>query len=90
MDKAFEIIVKGRVQGVGYRYFVKQKADILGLNGWVKNKYDGTVEILVEGEQTKIEIFIDFCERGNSFSHIENLYTQEVPLVKINSFKINI
>lgn len=88
MDKAYEIIVKGKVQGVGFRYFVKQKADILGVNGWVKNNYDGTVEIFAEGKEKNIEMLINYCEQGNSHSRVVNVYKQEVPSIEIKNFKI--
>jgi acylphosphatase len=45
----FEIIISGRVQGVGYRYFVFQKATEMGITGWVKNSVDGGVIIVVQG-----------------------------------------
>lgn len=49
------ILVKGRVQGVGYRWFVEDEANARGLTGWVRNLWDGRVEVLVEGEQEVIE-----------------------------------
>ena len=48
------IIFYGRVQGVGFRYYAVQKANQLGLTGWVKNLYDGSVEMEVEGEEPLI------------------------------------
>ncbi len=90
MPIAIEIKVYGRVQGVGYRYFIKQKAEEIGIKGWVKNKADGSVEILAQGEPEKIENFINYCERGTSYSSVEHVNTQEVPLSENNSFKIKI
>lgn len=52
------ILVSGRVQGVGFRYATKQTADDLGLEGWVKNNPDGTVQIHVTGNDNKIQEFI--------------------------------
>ena len=49
------IIFYGRVQGVGFRYYAVQKANQLGLTGWVKNLYDGSVEMEVEGEEPLID-----------------------------------
>lgn len=52
------ILVSGRVQGVGFRYATKQTADDLGLKGWVKNNPDGTVQIHVTGNDNKVQEFI--------------------------------
>lgn len=54
------IIFYGRVQGVGFRYYAVQKANQLGLTGWVKNLYDGSVEMEVEGEEPLIDQLIFF------------------------------
>ena len=54
------IIFYGRVQGVGFRYYAVQKANQLGLTGWVKNLYDGSVEMEVEGEEPLIDQLIIF------------------------------
>lgn len=56
------IIFYGRVQGVGFRYYAVQKANQLGLTGWVKNLYDGSVEMEVEGEEPLIDQLIIFCK----------------------------
>jgi len=48
-------IVEGGVQGVGFRFFVQDTANLLGLSGWVRNRWDGTVEVLVEGERGRLE-----------------------------------
>ena len=58
------IVVRGRVQGVGYRAFVEEEALALGLEGWVRNCRDGTVEALFAGEATVIETMIETCRRG--------------------------
>lgn len=55
---AKNILVSGMVQGVGFRYATKQTADELGIKGWVKNNPDGTVQIYVSGEDSKIQQFI--------------------------------
>ena len=52
----------GRVQGVGFRYYAVQKAEELGLNGWVRNLYDSSVEMEVEGEEADIDQLILFLQ----------------------------
>jgi acylphosphatase len=54
------IFFYGRVQGVGFRYYAVQKANQLGLTGWVKNLYDGSVEMEVEGQEELIDQLIIF------------------------------
>jgi len=69
----YEIKVVGRVQGVGYRYYTKKQADHIGLNGWVKNLPDGSVLVMVQGEEAEIETFTDYLRIGPSLSHVINL-----------------
>lgn len=55
MDAAIHIVVEGLVQGVGFRWFVARQANMLGLRGFVQNRYDGTVEVEAEGERSLLE-----------------------------------
>ena len=59
------IFFYGRVQGVGFRYYAVQKANQLGLTGWVKNLYDGSVEMEVEGQEELIDQLIIFYRTGH-------------------------
>jgi acylphosphatase len=70
---AKHIVVHGRVQGVGYRYFVQRIGARLGVTGDVRNLPDSTVEILVEGSADKIEEFIREVSRGPSLSRVERV-----------------
>lgn len=58
------IVVRGRVQGVGYRAFVEDEAHQRGLQGWVRNRRDGSVEAVFAGPQAEVESVIDACRRG--------------------------
>ncbi|MBI3600485.1 MAG: acylphosphatase [Nitrospinae bacterium] len=58
------IIVSGIVQGVFFRANTRDTAGRLGVKGWVKNKYDGTVEIAAEGDKEKIERLVGWCHKG--------------------------
>lgn len=73
------IIFYGRVQGVGFRYYAVNKARQLGLTGWVKNLYDGSVEMEVQGEEPKIDELILFLE-NRQYVLIENLDVKSMPL----------
>ena len=68
-----DIIVKGLVQGVGFRYFVYQKATQLKLKGYVKNQYDGTVLTVVEGERSNIEILFEYLKQGPMYSDVRDI-----------------
>jgi acylphosphatase len=58
------IIVRGRVQGVGYRAFVEETALRLGLEGWVRNRRDGAVEAVFSGTETALAAAIEACRKG--------------------------
>ena len=58
MKQAIKLLLHGTVQGVGMRYYVAHEASLLGLNGYVKNMLNGTVLIVLEGDQARIERFM--------------------------------
>lgn len=68
-----KILVSGRVQGVGFRSFAGRYANSLGLTGWVKNLYDGRVEVVAEGERKKILRYIRLLEEGSPWSRVDNV-----------------
>jgi acylphosphatase len=57
-------IVKGRVQGVGFRYFTQERAVLLGLTGWVRNRWNGTVELVAEGPKADLDALLQAIRRG--------------------------
>ena len=65
--------VHGRVQGVGFRYFVLERAESLGLSGFVRNDWDGTVTGMAEGEALVLEDLRRVLERGNTLSRVSRL-----------------
>jgi len=67
------VIMSGRVQGVWFRATTKQKAEQLGLKGWVRNTHDGCVEAVFEGEENLVKQMIDWCRRGSPLANIENV-----------------
>jgi acylphosphatase len=89
IKKALHINVHGRVQGVGFRYFVQHLGVRLGLTGNVHNCADGTVEIIVEGVPKQLDEFVDLVKKGPRMAWIEHVDIHEVPLTdNFSSFQI--
>lgn len=64
--------IHGKVQGVGFRQYTKKQAGKLNLDGWVKNMPDGTVEVIAQGKEDKLETFIEHLKSGPYFAEVEN------------------
>jgi acylphosphatase len=72
-DTIRHVTIKGRVQGVGYRYFVEHEARARGLEGWVRNRRDGSVEAVFSGPAEAVAAVIAACRRGPSSARVEAL-----------------
>ncbi len=81
------IIVKGRVQGVCFRYYTAQRAYQLGLTGTVKNLYDGSVEIFAFGDSLKLETFKKWCHKGPRDAFVKQLECKTVAFEEIKGFE---
>ena len=68
--QAIRLTIRGRVQGVGYRAWAAYEAQRLGLDGWVRNRRDGTVELLAVGPEAKIERLVEACSSGPSAARV--------------------
>jgi len=73
------IRVHGRVQGVFFRSYTQEEATRLGLKGWVKNTYDGGVEVLAEGEKSALENLVSWCRRGPPSAKVSSIDTKWLP-----------
>jgi acylphosphatase len=71
------IAVHGRVQGVGFRAFVADEAERHNLEGWVRNRRDGSVEAVIAGDTDAIATMIATCRRGPLGSRVENIYEMD-------------
>jgi acylphosphatase len=65
--------IEGFVQAVGYRHFAIEEATRLGLDGWIRNRADGTVEAVISGGTKAVEAFVQACMRGPAGSRVENV-----------------
>ncbi len=82
------MIVSGKVQGVGYRYFVKGQAQHHGIKGYVRNLPDGEVEIDAEGERNKLDFFIIDCTKGPRFSDVTDYMIHDITPYGFSQFSI--
>jgi acylphosphatase len=73
---AFTASIRGRVQGVGFRYFVKRQAEALHLTGWVRNNTDGSVELQAKGQVSALEQLLQRLESGPIGSRIDKIDSQ--------------
>jgi acylphosphatase len=73
MTKTVKLRIEGRVQGVGYRFWLDREARRRGLTGWVRNRYDGSVEALLNGDDSSVEAVIDACRRGPRMAMVERI-----------------
>ena len=85
---AKKYIVSGRVQGVNYRYFVNRTANTLGLKGYVKNLWDGRVEVYAEGEETLLSKLEEKLKIGPELAHVTDLEIIEEKLQSYTDFRI--
>ncbi|MBF0500052.1 MAG: acylphosphatase [Candidatus Riflebacteria bacterium] len=75
MIRRVEVIIHGEVQGVGFRVFAQRQAELLGINGWVRNRYDGSVETLIEGASAKVEQMLDLLHTGPRHAIVDSIET---------------
>jgi acylphosphatase len=88
MDVCVHIIIQGMVQGVGFRYFVYRRAERLKLTGFVKNLYDGSVEIEAVGDRSLLEELIKEIKIGPRSAHVTNLKIDWCELKQYSLFEI--
>ncbi len=87
---AAHITVKGQVQGVGFRWFTQRKARLIGVKGYVRNVYNGDVEIFVEGEKEHILELIDEVSAGPSMAFVSSVTVDWQPYEeKYTTFSVN-
>lgn len=82
-------VVKGRVQGVGFRWYVEREARLLGLSGWVRNRADGSVEVLAAGSNEQLNSLYDKLKEGPRAARVDDVDVEEAaPLSDMKTFRI--
>jgi acylphosphatase len=86
---ARRFLVRGRVQGVGFRWFVEREAHILQIAGWVRNNPDGTVEVLAQGTSEQLAGLQSRLQQGPRAARVDNVdVSQAEPVPGITSFQV--
>ncbi|MCB7306390.1 acylphosphatase [Bariatricus massiliensis] len=80
-------IFTGRVQGVGFRYSALYIAQSIGVTGWVKNEWDGTVVLEAQGTEEELDVLVQKL-RSRSFIHIDYVSEIEIPLQQESGFHV--
>ena len=87
--EARRYLVRGRVQGVGFRWFVEREAHILGLAGWVRNNADGAVEVLAQGTREQLSRLCDRLRQGPRAARVDDVEESEAKLTRdLKAFRI--
>ena len=88
-NQARRFLVRGRVQGVGFRWFVEREAHILGIAGWVRNNADGTVEVLAMGTRDQLSGLRSRLHQGPRASRVDDVEESEAkPVAGLSTFRI--
>ena len=87
--QARRFVVRGRVQGVGFRWFVEREAHVLGVSGWVRNNADGSVEVLAQGTRDQLLGLRSRLRQGPRAARVDDVVESEVgPVAGLSSFRI--
>ncbi|MFN8276599.1 MAG: acylphosphatase [Chitinophagales bacterium] len=86
--KSLQLVIRGNVQGVGFRAATKKVADVLQVTGFVKNLPDGAVEVVVTGEEALVHKLVDFCHHGPAGASVDTVSINFGPDEAFSAFEI--
>jgi acylphosphatase len=87
--EARRFLVRGRVQGVGFRWFVEREAHILGIAGWVRNNHDGSVEVLAQGTRDQLSGLHGRLREGPRAARVDAVEVADTaPVAGVSTFRI--
>lgn len=78
-ERRVQVVISGRVQGVGFRASCRHQAIQLGVTGWVRNRWDNSVEALIEGSEAAVDAMIRWCQRGPRAAEVTGVQVIEAP-----------
>ncbi len=87
-EERAHVYVSGEVQGVNFRGATHEKAEELGLNGWVRNLQDGRVEAVFEGEPEAVRQMIEWCESGPSSADVDDVSVEQETPEGLSGFEV--
>ena len=87
-EKHLDIKIFGKVQGVGFREFIKERAIEFGINGIVRNHESGYVEIEAEGEEDSLNQFCQHCEKGSNWADVVDMKIKDGKMNSYTSFSV--
>ncbi|MFD2264288.1 acylphosphatase [Lacibacterium aquatile] len=85
--RTVHVMIKGRVQGVGYRDWTVRTAKRHGLSGWVRNRMDGSVEAVFSGDELAVSAMLADCQRGPSISQVTEIVTSDAEAPSASGFE---
>jgi acylphosphatase len=89
LTSARRFLVRGRVQGVGFRWFVEREAHVLQIAGWVRNNHDGSVEVLAMGTREQLAALRSRLQEGPRAARVDDVEESEAePVAGLNSFQV--
>jgi acylphosphatase len=88
--RAVRVRISGGVQGVGFRYFTHREAVSLGLNGYVRNMSDGSVEAVAQGNAEMVDLFLEKLAKGPPGSRVRGIRVSEMPPAGHDGFDIRL
>jgi acylphosphatase len=88
MSTAVTVKVRGRVQGVSFRWYAVQEAERLGVRGWVRNEPDGSVAAHLEGDDAAVAAMVEWCRSGPSYASVRDVAVTEARPTGAESFAI--
>lgn len=88
MTLHYDIIITGKVQNVGFRFYAQKSAHELEITGFVKNQKDGSVYIEAEGEEESLKQFVDWCHKGPPWANVETVTANKSPVMNHRGFLV--
>ncbi|MBC2931729.1 acylphosphatase [Nocardioides sp. zg-1228] len=86
--KAVQARVSGTVQGVGFRWYARERAQQLGVAGWVRNELDGSVLLHAEGEDDAVDALVEWCRHGPPSARVRDVVTREAAASSATTFEV--